>query len=225
MEMFFCLNCGKVTGHKRAVGVGTLLGAVATAGVSLAAIPFYPLRCVVCGSTRTAAKPNPHVDLSNNIDVDWSDNIDYQSWVEEFIYRFGKAVTKVQNDSGNPVEDWGLLAYFFNTIKEKSIETSNIRGLENKAAFEKAFLEAQNLLTKLESTPEFQDYLQQLAEQQPASQLENQRQHTPEEACLMDEHGITFNGSQYVYEEYRYDKLCHAVDYAKKVTERRTRRY
>lgn len=45
----YCKNCGKVTGHKRTVGMGTFLGACLTLGVSLAATPFYPKRCVVCG--------------------------------------------------------------------------------------------------------------------------------------------------------------------------------
>lgn len=51
MEMIYCSNCKKVTGHKRAVGMGTLLGAVSTLGLSLGAVPFYPKRCVVCGAT------------------------------------------------------------------------------------------------------------------------------------------------------------------------------
>lgn len=45
----YCPNCEKVTGHKRAMGWGTAFGAIITAGVSLAAIPAYPKRCIVCG--------------------------------------------------------------------------------------------------------------------------------------------------------------------------------
>jgi hypothetical protein len=45
----YCQNCGRVTGHKRAVGMGTFLGACMTLGTSLMATPFYPKRCVVCG--------------------------------------------------------------------------------------------------------------------------------------------------------------------------------
>ena len=45
----YCPNCGKVTGHKRAMGMGTFLGACVTFGTSLAATPFYPKRCIVCG--------------------------------------------------------------------------------------------------------------------------------------------------------------------------------
>lgn len=32
----------------------------------------------------------------------------------------------------------------------------------------------------------------------------------------MADYGITYNGSQYVYKEYRYDKLSYAVAYARK---------
>lgn len=49
MEYLFCPNCGKETGHKRALGWGTFFGAVCTLGVSTTAIPFYPKRCIVCG--------------------------------------------------------------------------------------------------------------------------------------------------------------------------------
>jgi len=44
-----CRNCGKPTGHKRALGWGTFFGAVLTGGLSLLLIPFYPTRCIVCG--------------------------------------------------------------------------------------------------------------------------------------------------------------------------------
>ena len=49
MEYLYCPNCGKKTGHKRALGWGTFFGAVSTLGASTAAIPFYPKRCIVCG--------------------------------------------------------------------------------------------------------------------------------------------------------------------------------
>jgi hypothetical protein len=51
MQVSHCTNCGKSTGHKRNIGVGTLLGALVTGGVSLAAVPFYPKRCIACGFT------------------------------------------------------------------------------------------------------------------------------------------------------------------------------
>jgi hypothetical protein len=38
-----------MTGHKRHLGWGTFFGSVVTLGTSLAAIPFYPKRCIICG--------------------------------------------------------------------------------------------------------------------------------------------------------------------------------
>jgi len=49
MQTAYCPDCGKVTGHKRAMGKGTLIAALLTLGISLLAIPRYPLRCTVCG--------------------------------------------------------------------------------------------------------------------------------------------------------------------------------
>src|SRR5947209_2013999 len=60
MQISFCQNCGKLTGHKRAIGAGTVLGGVVTGGFSIFAVPFYPKRCVVCGlstSETDATKP------------------------------------------------------------------------------------------------------------------------------------------------------------------------
>jgi hypothetical protein len=60
MEMLYCKNCKKTTGHKRAIGMGTLLGGVATLGVSLTTVPFYPLRCVVCGCESQNRRIDPY---------------------------------------------------------------------------------------------------------------------------------------------------------------------
>jgi len=51
MKMIHCSNCGKTTGHKRALGFGTLFMVLLTGGLWLIAIPFYPVRCIVCGSS------------------------------------------------------------------------------------------------------------------------------------------------------------------------------
>lgn len=50
MKSRYCPNCRRVTGFKRALGWGTLFGSVVTGGWSLATIPAYPLRCIVCGT-------------------------------------------------------------------------------------------------------------------------------------------------------------------------------
>lgn len=61
MEYSFCPNCNRKTGHKRALGMGTLIGGALTFGASLAAIPFYPKRCIVCGRKTTPQdEPIPH---------------------------------------------------------------------------------------------------------------------------------------------------------------------
>jgi hypothetical protein len=49
MKMEHCPNCQKITGHKRRLGMGTFIGGLFTAGLSLFAIPWYPTRCIVCG--------------------------------------------------------------------------------------------------------------------------------------------------------------------------------
>lgn len=51
MTFQYCENCEKKTGHKRAIGAGTLIGAFATGGLSLVATPFYPVRCIACGKS------------------------------------------------------------------------------------------------------------------------------------------------------------------------------
>jgi hypothetical protein len=55
MQVAFCANCNKHTGHKRRIGVGTLLVVLITFGWSLLLIPFYSKRCVVCGLTTSEA--------------------------------------------------------------------------------------------------------------------------------------------------------------------------
>jgi hypothetical protein len=52
MEMVLCRNCKKLTGYKRAIGIGTLIAVVCTSGLWLIAIPFYPKRCIACGLSK-----------------------------------------------------------------------------------------------------------------------------------------------------------------------------
>lgn len=40
------------------VGLGTVVGAIASAGLSLGAVPFYPKRCIVCGATNKSSQSN-----------------------------------------------------------------------------------------------------------------------------------------------------------------------
>ena len=46
-----CHSCARVTGFGRVWGWGTFFGIVLSGGLWLLAVPFYPKRCVVCGSS------------------------------------------------------------------------------------------------------------------------------------------------------------------------------
>ena len=45
------------TGHKRALGTGTILRTLLTGGLSLIAVPVYGKRCIICGLTVEQASP------------------------------------------------------------------------------------------------------------------------------------------------------------------------
>jgi TPR repeat protein len=55
MRMIHCPNCGKLTGFKRSLGFGTFFMVLLTCGLWLLVIPFYPVRCINCGLTRSTA--------------------------------------------------------------------------------------------------------------------------------------------------------------------------
>ncbi len=77
MEMVHCSNCGKITGHKRVIGVGTLFAAVITAGLWIFLTPFYPKPCIVCGQPKEAFAKSAWLkaDPSLSTPKEW-----YQSW-------------------------------------------------------------------------------------------------------------------------------------------------
>ena len=52
MQVAFCANCGKYTGHKRNVGVIGMATALATVGANYL---LYSPRCVICGLTTEQA--------------------------------------------------------------------------------------------------------------------------------------------------------------------------
>jgi len=56
MESYHCPSCGRITGHKRALGWGTFFAVVLTGGFWLLALPFYPMRCIICGYSRIDQK-------------------------------------------------------------------------------------------------------------------------------------------------------------------------
>ncbi len=57
MKFYYCPHCGRETGHKRALGWGTFFAVLLTGGLWLLAIPFYPKRCIICGSKEKPEKP------------------------------------------------------------------------------------------------------------------------------------------------------------------------
>jgi len=57
MKFYYCPHCGRETGHKRALGWGTFFAVLLTGGLWLLAIPFYPKRCIICGSKEKPKKP------------------------------------------------------------------------------------------------------------------------------------------------------------------------
>ena len=83
---------------------------------------------------------------------------EYQAWIEEFIYKFSKVVTNILSGSKDPVNDYDVITSFLDIINKNSLDTSRIRGLENKSAFEEVFSKAQNLFDELEKKPEVQNH-------------------------------------------------------------------
>lgn len=113
----------------------------------------------VCGGIASTRKPHPQ---GNKTDETKVVNIEeYQNWAEEFIYQFDRDVTKVSSNPGNPVKDYDILLSFFDTIKERSLDTRSIRGLENKKVFEQTVLKARQLIEGLEKKRELQNYIHQ----------------------------------------------------------------
>jgi hypothetical protein len=57
LQIAYCPTCGMNTGHKRALGAGTILRTLLTGGLSLIAVPVYGKRCIICGLTVEQARP------------------------------------------------------------------------------------------------------------------------------------------------------------------------
>ena len=68
MQEKYCSNCGRNTGHKRAIGWGTFFAVLITGGFWFLAIPFYPKRCIMCGGTTVGhiTKSADHSGTSND---------------------------------------------------------------------------------------------------------------------------------------------------------------
>lgn len=61
MSTMYCALCRRPVEAGRQIGVGTVALAVATAGIWLVAIPFYPKRCSICRSTALSSRPPDEV--------------------------------------------------------------------------------------------------------------------------------------------------------------------
>lgn len=60
MASVYCALCDRPVEGTRHVGVGTVVLAVLTAGISLLAVPFYPKRCSICRSAAVTPR-NPYL--------------------------------------------------------------------------------------------------------------------------------------------------------------------
>jgi hypothetical protein len=61
MNTAYCPKCKQETGFQRKLGFGTFFAVLITGGLWLLALPFYPKRCVICGSDshQDYAPPQP----------------------------------------------------------------------------------------------------------------------------------------------------------------------
>ena len=57
MSTKYCVNCDRVVGAKRIIGVGTFILALMTGGLWLLLILFYPKRCPICRGANFGKKP------------------------------------------------------------------------------------------------------------------------------------------------------------------------
>lgn len=60
MASVYCALCDRPVESSRHIGVGTVVAAVLTAGISLLFVPFYRKRCPICRST-AITPTNPHI--------------------------------------------------------------------------------------------------------------------------------------------------------------------
>ena len=95
--------------------------------------------------------------LQNQIDAmkrsAWEDK-EFQKWIEEFIYQFGKVTGRIETSPGDPVEDFREIVAYFKLVQEKRVDTSVIMGLENKRVFEDILGRAEKLLGDQLNHPE-----------------------------------------------------------------------
>lgn len=86
----------------------------------------------------------------------WDDREEreFQKWIEELIYQFGKVTGRIETSPGDPVEDFREIVAYFKLVQEKRVDTSVIMGLENKRVFEDILGRAEKLLGDQLNHPE-----------------------------------------------------------------------
>ena len=68
MKMKKCTNCNEVRGFSRKWGIGTIIMFLATLGLWIFVMPFYPVRCITCGGTSSIREVDePIVDVGDLI--------------------------------------------------------------------------------------------------------------------------------------------------------------
>lgn len=82
----------------------------------------------------------------------WEDR-EFQKWIEEFIYQFGKITERIETNPGEPGQDFLEIGAFLKMIEEKQINTSAVSGLENKKVFEDHLTRAEELYGDLWKHP------------------------------------------------------------------------
>jgi hypothetical protein len=95
------------------------------------------------------------------------DNLEYekstqrfQDWIEEFIFQFDKTLRFVTTETiASSVKCHELLYPFMAALAELRLDTSCIRGIENKKAFERVVQDAQQVLSELKKLPEVQKFI------------------------------------------------------------------
>ena len=82
----------------------------------------------------------------------------FQQWIEEFIYQFSKAVRQAKDD--DPLTAFLNLEKSLEFISSYNLDTSKIRGLQNKAQFDHSVKLASLLLKKLKSDQTVQKFIE-----------------------------------------------------------------
>lgn len=98
------------------------------------------------------------IDAMNLMRWDDREEREFQKWIEEFIYQFGKTIGRIETTPGDPVADFQEIASYLKMIEEKQINTRVISGLENKKVFEDVLTRAEKLCGELWKNPKIVKY-------------------------------------------------------------------